>query len=171
MQQRAAVICGSQVIHIRSSHRRCAVIRHAFIVFICFHCLAFQVISRTMWRICSKHTQSVHVCLWSAVTYLVHNKFPPSQSSSFKNPIWFHIGQWNSGGWEASEQSISVMWSMDWAWWVNVCAGSHPSRQSNEICGKGIYPGQAALFIFLLPNSSGVLGTLYSSTLETAFFI
>lgn len=65
----------------------------------------------------------------------------------------------------ASEQSIFVMWSTEWARWVNVCTGIHPSPQSNEFCGKGIYPGQASVFISLLPDSSGVSGTLYSSTL------
>lgn len=57
------------------------------------------------------------------------------------------------------------MWSMDWAWWVNVCTGIHPSLQSNEFCRKGIYPGQASLFISLLPDSSRVSSTLYSSAL------
>ena len=84
---------------------------------------------------------------------------------SFKNPIWFHIGQWNSAGWEASEQSIFVMWSTNRARWVNVCSGSHPSPQSNEFCRKGIYPGQASLFISRLPDSSRVSSTLYSSAL------
>lgn len=39
------------------------------------------------------------------------------------------------------------------------------SLQSNEFCRKGIYPGQASLFISLLPNSSRVSSTLYSSAL------
>lgn len=77
------------------------------------------------------------------------------------------ISYWPMKQWRvrASEQSIFVMWSTDWARWVNVCTGIHPSPQSNEFCRKGIYPGQASVFISLLPDSSGVSGALYSSAL------
>lgn len=153
---------------------QCATLSTVTIILICFHCLALSIsihleYTRTMGRICSIHARThsfgLFASAWEAQSLILCITTVPLWFSSFKNPIWFHIGQWNSRGWEASEQSIFVMWSTDWAWWVNVCTGSHPSLQSNEFCRKGIYPGQAFLFISLLPDSSRVSSTLYSSAL------
>ena len=42
------------------------------------------------------------------------------------------------------------MWSMDWAWWANVCTGSHPSPQSNEFC-RNRNLSRAGLSLYLSP--------------------
>ena len=148
---------------------QCATLSTATIILICFHCLALKHFNSSgIHKNNGRNLLETHLArrrlLREAQSLILCITTLPLRFSSFKSPIWFLIGQWNSGGWEASEQSIFVMWSTDWARWVNVCTGSHPSLQSNEFCRKGIYPGQASLFIFPLPDSSRVSSTLYSNT-------
>lgn len=102
------------------------------------HCLSVSVATRKNngWR-------DVEWGGGHTVAHSVHNK---CLLRSNRNLIWFHIDQWNSAGWEASEQSVFVMWSTDWARCVNVCTGVRP----HESCRKRNLSG-AGLSLYLPP--------------------